>query len=237
MIRNRTEKAILDFGMIQPGDRILLGISGGADSLSLLQMFVEGFPHVTRDYSFIACHADMGFSKKSQDIEAHFKDLKVAYRILSTKIADHALDLKAKKNPCFICSMYRRKEIYRIAGAENCNKIAYAHHKDDIVETLLINILYGRKIETMNPVQPVFKGNMHIIRPFTYIDEQLLKQFAECMNLPIVTKLCPMDGFTRRQKIKKWIASLQQEEKNANIKENIFKSFYHVHMQFPVKKP
>jgi len=234
-IRNRTEKAILDFDMIQPGDRVLIGVSGGLDSWCLLQMFHEGLGRLIRDFSFLAVHIDLGFDKKENGIETYFKAMGIDYRIIKTDIASQALDPEAKKNPCFICSLYRRREIYQVAYQEKCNKIAYGHHKDDIVETLLINIMYGRKIETMMPVQEVFNGNMFIIRPFTYIDEDVLKQFATELKFPVFDKNCPMDGHTRRDKIKQMIKTLQQQEKNANIKENIFKSIHHVHIEFSEK--
>jgi tRNA 2-thiocytidine biosynthesis protein TtcA len=99
----------------------------------------------------------------------------------------------------------------------------------------LINIFYGREIGSMNPIQPVFKGTMHIIRPFTYVDEWMLKSFAEESGLPSLTRLCPMDGQTRRQRIKEMIRQLQDEEMNANIRENIFKSQYHVNIDFVPK--
>ena len=123
--------------------------------------------------------------------------------------------------------MYRRRKIYETAHREGCNKIAYGHHRDDIIETLLMNMMYGRKIEAMNPVQEVFKGKMHIIRPFVYIEETLLKQFARELKLPILPKLCPEDGSSRRQKIKEIIDHLQSEEKHANIRKNIFRALYH----------
>ncbi len=103
-----------------------------------------------------------------------------------------------------------------MAHEQRCNKIAYGHHKDDIVETLLINILYGRKIEAMNTVQEIFKGKMHIIRPLAYIEEDLLKEFAEESNLPVLSNPCPMDGHTRRQKIKELIVSPTSNEKRMN---------------------
>ncbi|HEX9934852.1 MAG TPA: ATP-binding protein, partial [bacterium] len=159
--------------------------------------------------------------------------LGVPHCFVHTEIARSALDEQARKNPCFICSMYRRREIYRIAHAEKCNKIAYGHHQDDIVETLLINILYGRKIGAMNPVQEVFKGQMHIIRPFVYVEEELLKKYALEAGLPVLPRRCPVDGGTRRQKIKEMIRSLQKDEPHANIRKNIFKALQHVEMDWP----
>lgn len=227
-LRNRTEKAIRDFDMIQPGDRVLIGVSGGADSLCLLHLFQAGGLHSLRDCALVAAHVDLGFNEKGGELASYFEETGVDYRIVQTDIASAALDPEAKKNPCFICSLYRRREIYRIAHETRCNKIAYGHHKDDIVETLLINILYGRKIEAMRPAQEVFEGNMFIIRPFTYIDETTLKQFAREMHFPVFDKHCPVDGHTRRDRVKQIIKDLQREEKNANIKENIFKALRHV---------
>ena len=230
------EKAILDYQMIEKGDRILLGISGGSDSLSLLKLLHEGMIHVTNDFSIHAVHLTLGFKEPEPPgwklLESYFKELGITYSIIHTEISKIAFAPDAKKNPCFICSLYRRRETYKIAHEQKCNKIAYGHNKDDIVETLLINILYGRKIEAMNPIQEIFKGKMHIIRPFAYIEKNLLKEFAETSNLPVFPNPCPIDGHTRRQKIKELIVSLQKDEKNANIKENIFRSLAHVNMTF-----
>jgi tRNA 2-thiocytidine biosynthesis protein TtcA len=235
-IRNRTEKAVLDYGMIRPGDRVLVGVSGGADSLALLRFLKNGFIHVTNDFSLIAVHIDLGFEedggKLSENLERLFQALNVEYRIVHTKISRKAFAEDAKKNPCFICSQYRRKTVYETAHKNRCNKIAYGHHKDDIIETLLINILFGRKIEAMHPVQEIFKGKMQIIRPFFYIEEALIKKLALEYRFPQFPRLCPADGTTRRQKIKSIIEKLQSEEKNANIRQNIFKSLFHVNIDF-----
>ncbi len=235
-LRKRMEKAILDYQMIEKGDRILIGVSGGQDSLSLLKLLTSGLVHVTNDFSLTAVHINLGFDKTEpqgwRTLESHFQGLNIDYRIVHTRISDHALAPDARKNPCFICSFYRRREVYKVTHEEKCNKIAYGHHKDDIVETLLINILYGRKIEAMNPVQEIFRGKMHIIRPLSYTDENLLKKFAQESDLPMLHRMCPMEGRTRRQKVKDLIARLQEDEKNANIRENIFKSLTHVNVAF-----
>lgn len=235
-IRKKTEKAILDYGMIEKNDRLIIGVSGGPDSLSLLKLFVDGFIEVTVPFSFIAVHIDLGFEQKNPKncvlLESHFQKLGVDYRIVKTDIQKQALDPNTKKNPCFICSFHRRRKIYEIAHSEGCKKIAYGHHKDDIIETLLINILYGREIGSMNPVQGVFKGSKHIIRPFAYVDEWMLKAFAAESDVPRLERLCPMDGYTRRERVKRLIVELQREEKVANIRENIFKSMYHVNIDF-----
>jgi len=233
-LRKRMVRTLHEYRMITPGDRILVGVSGGADSLTLLQLLAD--PYIRKLFAFdlFVLHIDLGFHTGEPEgwtlLAPHFQEMGVPFQILHTTISTKALDPDAKKNPCFICSLNRRRKVYETAHREGCQKIAYGHHKDDIVETLLINILFGRKIEAMHPVQEVFKGSMHIIRPLATIEEEHLKQFASTSGLPVLPKICPADGVSRRQKVKKIIARLQREEKHANIRENIFKSFRHVNM-------
>ena len=230
-LQKKMAKALLDYHMIEKGDRILIGVSGGADSLSLLKLLSDEFIQKINPFSLIAVHINLGFQENEPKqwnlLETYFQRLGMEYRIVHTEISNQAFAPDAKKNPCFICSLYRRKKIYEIAHTEQCNKIAYGHHRDDVVETLLINILYGRKIEAMNPVQEVFKGKIHIIRPLIYIEENMLKQFARESEFPVFTKLCPMDGSSRRQKVKEMINHLQAEKSHANIRQNIFRSLSH----------
>jgi tRNA 2-thiocytidine biosynthesis protein TtcA len=235
-LKSRMERGIVDFDMIRPGDRIAIGVSGGPDSLSLLSLFLDGFGYVTNEFSILAVHMEIGFDrpeelKNRRILESHFQSLRVDYRIAQCGSAEEFLSPDAGKNPCFICSLRRRKRMYKVAFGENCNKIAYGHHQDDIIETLLMNILYGRKIGTMYPVQPVFHGRMTLIRPFVYIEESKLKRFARESRLPELPRLCPMDGKTRRQIVKEMIAQLQKTEKVADIRKNIFKSLYHVELE------
>jgi len=235
-LRRAMDKAIHDYRMIEKGDRLLVGVSGGSDSLSLLKLLYEKCVYGSENFTCAVVHVDLGFDENEsrgwQKLEAHFKELGVDYRIVHTQIYRQTVAPTARKNPCFLCSLHRRKKVYEVAYEQRCNKIAYGHHKDDIVETLLINILYGRKIEAMNPVQDVFRGKMQIIRPLAYIEETLLKKFALESQLPILPKSCPVDSLTRRQKVKEIIARLQREEKNADIRENIFKSLSHVNIHF-----
>jgi tRNA 2-thiocytidine biosynthesis protein TtcA len=232
------DRALREYSMIEPGDRICVGVSGGPDSLSLLSLLDRERRYIRSDFSIFAVHVDLGFPADSEgawkNLESHFKSLTVDHAIVHTSIAGQAFAPNAKKSPCFICSLLRRKEIYRIAVENGCRKIAYGHHKDDVIETLLINILYGRKIEAMNPVQDVFKGKMQIIRPFWYVDECSLKRYAERTHLPVFPRFCPADGNTRRQRVKDWIREIQSREKNADIRENIFKSLRHVNVDPPV---
>ncbi len=233
-LKSRLDKAILEYDMIRKGDRILACISGGPDSLSLLKLLMERQIYPDRPFFLTALHIDLGFEEKdpriSGQIRGYFEKLRIPHQIVHTRIGEMAHAPHAGKNPCFICSHERRRHVYETAYSEGCNRIAYGHHKDDIVETLLINILFGRKIEAINPVQDVFKGTLQIIRPLMYIEESLLKRFALEEGFPSYPRLCPTDGASRRQKVKELIQDLQKGEKNANIRENIFKSLRHIHL-------
>ncbi|MBN2201905.1 tRNA 2-thiocytidine(32) synthetase TtcA [bacterium] len=229
------ESAIADFRMIRPGDRIAVAVSGGPDSLALLNLLSDGFGFVTSDYSLLAVHIDMGFAQAepvNRDIlETHFRSMRVEYRIEKTDIADELFSGRLKKNPCFVCSMLRRKRLYETADREGCNKIATGHHRDDIIDTLLLNVLYGRKIGTLYPVQPLFRNRLTLIRPFVYIEEARIKRFAGECGLPALRRLCPLDGSSRRAAVKGLIRRLQKTEKHADLRNNIFKSLYHVELK------
>jgi len=235
-IRRLMQKAIIGYNMIKAGDRVAVGVSGGADSLVLLHILSDYKLHIYRDFDICAVHIDLGFKVKNPyltTLREFCKNSGVDITIINTQISKTALAPDAKKNPCFICSINRRKEIYKFAHKNGCTKIAYGHHQDDIIETLLINIFFGRKIEAMNPVQSVFSGSMKIIRPFTLVSENLIKSAAREINVPISPHLCPVDGETRRQKIKDMLLTLQKTEPHANIKRNIFRSLMNVNIDFP----
>jgi tRNA 2-thiocytidine biosynthesis protein TtcA len=234
-LKSVMESGIADFRMIRPGDRIAVAVSGGPDSLALLNLLSDGFGYVTSDFSILAVHIDMGFRQAGpanrNTLEAHFRSLRVDYRIEETAIADELFSGLLRKNPCFVCSLLRRKRLYEIADREGCNRIAYGHHQDDIVETLLLNLLYGRKIGTMYPVQSLFQNRLTLIRPFVYIEESRIKRFAAESGLPVLPRLCPVDGNSRRTAVKEMIRTLQKTEKHANLRKNLFKSLYHVDLK------
>jgi len=222
------EKAVLDFNMIEEGDRVLVGVSGGADSLALLDLldspmvFVPGF-------SFIAVNIDMGFDQEGKaynQLEKYLQENNYPYVMEKTDIGLVAHSAVNRKNPCFLCSRLRRKRIFEIAAEKGCNKIAFAHHKDDIIETLLINMFYGREISTMMPNQRIFGGKLHIIRPLAYLPEDLVKKYSRERQFPAVKNECPTSENSRRIYIKKLLNELEKE--NKDIRHNIFQAMSHV---------
>jgi len=135
-----------------------------------------------------------------------------------------------RKNPCFLCSRLRRKRIFEIADEKGCNKIAFAHHRDDIIETLLINMFYGREISTMMPNQSIFGGKLHIIRPLAYLQEELVKKYSSERQFPAVKNDCPTSKISKRVYVKNLLNELERD--NKEIRDNIYKAMGHIKMDY-----
>jgi tRNA 2-thiocytidine biosynthesis protein TtcA len=222
------EKAVMDYGMISAGDRILVGVSGGLDSLSLLDLLNTPMVYVP-PFSLIAVNIDCGFDLTYEGydrLDGYLKEGGYDYVLEKTDIGPLSHSDYNRKNPCFLCSRLRRKRIFEIAAEKGCNKIAFAHHKDDIIETLLINLFYGREISTMVPDQTIFGGKLHIIRPLAYLREELVKKYAKERGFPSIGNGCPTSRTSRRRYIKDLLGELERE--NPRVRENIWKAMAHV---------
>ena len=222
----------MDYSMIEEDDRVLVGVSGGIDSLSLLDLLNTRMVYVPR-FSIIAVNIDSGFDTTYHDynlLESYLAGNGYSYIMERTDIGPLSHSDYNRKNPCFLCSRLRRKRIFEIAEAEGCNKIAFAHHKDDIIETLLINLFYGREISTMMPCQPVFQGKLHIIRPLAYIEEKLIKKYGKAQGFPVIENACPTSKTSRRLYIKNLLKELEKD--NKDIRENIHKALRHVKLDY-----
>lgn len=215
--------------MIEPGDRILVGVSGGTDSMVLLDLLRTPKYLIPGDYTVTAAHIDLGFEGSGEDVaqlEATLAKTGCEYVIDRTDIGPLAHSEVNRKNPCFLCSRLRRRRIFEIADARGCNKIALAHHRDDMIETMLLNMFYSREISTMMPKQQIFGGTLHIIRPLAYIREELIKKFARERQLPVVGNRCPTSGNSRRRYIKELLDALEKD--NRLIRDNLFRAMKNV---------
>ena len=230
------EKAVMDYGMIAEGDRVLVGVSGGMDSMSLLDLL--NTPMVTvPPFSLLAVNIDPGFDPGCagyDTLEGHLREGGYEYVMEKSEIGPLAHSDYNRKNPCFLCSRLRRKRIFEIAAERGCNKIAFAHHRDDIIETLLINLFYGREISTMVPNQTIFGGKLHIIRPLAYMREALVKKYGKERGFPVIRNDCPTSRTSRRGYVKGLLD--QMEKENPRVRENIWKAMGHVKSDYlPVR--
>ena len=224
-------KAIHRYGLIQDGDRIVVGVSGGKDSLALLHLLYERRKRVPIHYDLMPVHIDLGFgSTRQEELRTFFEERGLSYHIEQTQIGKKAHSPENRENPCFLCSWERRKRLFQLAHRLDCNKIALGHHKDDIIETFLLNIFYSGEVSTMLPVQEMFKGKMTLIRPLVLIEEKKIERFAREMALPFGPSGCPSSGKTKRHEIKELIETLQR--KNRRVKGNIFRSLSNIRLDY-----
>ncbi len=230
-IRSLVGRAIHRYGLIQDGDRILVGVSGGKDSLALLHLLKERKKRVPIHYELVAVHIDLGFDRgRAEALRDYFEKEGLEYHIEYTEIGKKANSAENRENPCFLCAWERRKKLFQLAHRFECKKVALGHHKDDIIETLLLNIFYSGEISTMLPLQSLFKGKMTLIRPLCLVEEKKIERFAKALHLPFGPSGCPHSGKTKRREVKEMIESLSR--KNRKIKGNIFRALSNVKLDY-----
>lgn len=219
-ISKRVGRAIMDYKMLADGDKIAVAVSGGKDSLTLLKVLQDRQRFVPIRYSLLAVHIDMGYPCHHPKILAeYFKKMKVDYHIEKIDI------LKGKNRKdisCFWCSWNRRKVLFEVANRFGCTKVALGHHKDDIIETILLNLFFQGEISAMSPKQELFNGKICIIRPLVYVDEDLIIKFAKELDFPHHKCACPNSITSNRNKMTEIIKDLKKV--CPDVKTNIFRS-------------
>jgi tRNA 2-thiocytidine biosynthesis protein TtcA len=227
-------KALHRYQMISDGDRIIVGVSGGADSLTLMQVLLERQPRIPIKYELHAVYIDPGFEGSfAEPLASYCQAHGFALRVENTDygILGHSSD--NRENPCFLCSRLRRKRLFEIAAELDCNKLALGHNKDDIIETLFMNICYAGEISTMLPAQTFFQQRFTVIRPLAYVDEELIRRFARDQRFPEFINPCPTAATSKRREIKTLLKQLYRS--NKKIKGNIFRSMRHVKPEYLLK--
>jgi len=197
-IKRLTGKAIHTMDMIRDGDHVMVAVSGGKDSLSLLWLLKERIKRVPIDYRLTAVHVDPGFGANSADqMTSFFSAHDFEFRVIESDIGPKAHGAQNRENPCFLCSRLRRKLLFQTAEKVGCNRMAFGHHKDDLIETFFLNVFYGASISTMVPVQDFFGGKLTVIRPFYLVDEALIRRYAQLMDWPEINLDCPPAGSSK----------------------------------------
>ena len=206
-----TRKALDDYHMIQSGDRIAIGISGGKDSLTLLYAMAKLRNFYPIPYQILALTVDLGFGGfHTQTLAEYANALVVEYHVEKTEIAKIVFDLKEEPHPCSLCSRLRKGAFNDAAIRLGCNKIAYAHHKDDVLDSFLMSMLYEGRIHTFSPVTHLERSKITLIRPLIYAKEGEIRAFARNQNLPVAKNPCPADGETKRAEAKTLLTQLSE---------------------------
>ena len=224
-------RAIKDFNMITDGDRIVVALSGGKDSMALLILLTRLLNRAPVSFELFPIHIDPGFENSfAGELASYCRRSGYPFKLVKTDFGVVAHSETNRENPCFLCARLRRKRLFEMADALGCNKLALGHNKDDIIETLFLNMCYAGEIGTMLPAQPMFGGAFEVIRPLGYSDQGVIREFAQQVSLPIYENPCPSAKTSRRQHIKSMLEKLYAS--NSKIKGNIFRALHHVKLDY-----
>ena len=205
-------KAIDDYGMIEDGDKIAVALSGGKDSTTMLLALKNLQIFYPKKFEIIGVTINPGFDNfDTSELAKLCEKNEIKYVVEKTSIKEIVFDVRNEKNPCSLCANLRRGILNSVAIREGCNKIALGHNEDDVLETFMLNLLYGGSISTFAPVSFMDRSGITLIRPLIYAPEKYIKSFAKKNELPIMEKVCPMDGISKREDVKNLIYNFQKD--------------------------
>lgn len=205
-------KAVDDYNLIDDGDKIAVGISGGKDSLTLLYALNALKRFYPNRFDICAVTVDLGFGNLDlEPIRSLCDFLNVQYTIISTDIAKIVFEDRKESNPCSLCAKMRKGALNEKIKELGCNKVAYAHHKDDVVETMLLSLIYEGRFHTFAPLTYLDRMDVTVIRPLLYVKESDVVGFTNKMQLPVCKSPCPADGNTKREYVKQLLKVLEHE--------------------------
>ncbi|MBD5547472.1 MAG: tRNA 2-thiocytidine(32) synthetase TtcA [Lachnospiraceae bacterium] len=223
-------RAADDYNMIESGDNIAVGISGGKDSLTLLYGLHGLMRFYPKPFTIQAVTVDLGFDNLNlSKIEELCEHLKVPYTIVKTDIANIIFNERKETNPCSLCAKMRKGALNEAIKNAGCNKVAYAHHKDDVVETMLMSLIFEGRFHTFSPVTYLDRMDLTVIRPLMYMNEVDVIGFVNKFQVPVVKSPCPADGYTKREYVKELLKKLNQE--NPGVKERMFTAIQNGNMK------
>ncbi|MCI8949493.1 MAG: tRNA 2-thiocytidine biosynthesis protein TtcA [Lachnospiraceae bacterium] len=218
-----TRQAIDAYHMIAQNDHIALGISGGKDSLTLLYALGNLRNFYPNHFKISAITVDLGFGNMDlEPIRSLCHNFSVPYQIISTNIGPILFESRNESNPCSLCAKMRKGALNRAAKEMGCNKIAYAHHRDDVIETMLLSMLYEGRFYSFSPCTYLDRMDLTLIRPLIFVTEAEVIGFRNKYQLPVCKNPCPVDGHTKREYVKK--LSKQLEFENPGAKNRMFRA-------------
>lgn len=200
-------RAINDYDLIRPGDKIAVGVSGGKDSMALLQLLKAYQRFSDRPFEMVAITIDLGFEKGIYaPIEQYCTDNEIPYHIEHTDIGEIIFDIRKESNPCSLCTKMRRGALNTLLKQLGCNKLALGHHLNDVVETFMLSLFHEGRLSSFAPISYMDRSDVTVIRPMVYLHERDLTALAR--HLPVVANPCPADKHTERESMKNILATL-----------------------------
>lgn len=206
--------AMEQYDMIEEGDRVAVGISGGKDSLCLLYGLSEMRRFYPKKFEVVGITVDMQFGGVPWDyapVAELCEKLGVEYSVKPTQIAEIIFDVRQEENPCSLCAKMRRGALHDAAKAAGCNRLALGHHMDDAIETFFMNLFQGGNLACFSPVTYLSRKELFLIRPLIFTEERYLAKLTERMDLPVVKSQCPADGCTERERMKEEIGRWKKD--------------------------
>jgi len=188
--------------MIQPGDRIALGVSGGKDSSALLYILSQVRAHAPFPFFLQAILVDQGFEMDFSPLERYCTELQIPLHIEKSQISRVVFEIRKEKNPCSLCAKLRRGVLHKAAQDLGCNRVALGHHLDDAVETFFMNFLFGGSLNTFRPHTYLSRRDLYLIRPLISISEKTIISLARLEGFPLISNTCPVAGETMRKKMR-----------------------------------
>ncbi len=220
-ILGQTRKAIQDYDMIREGDRIAVGVSGGKDSLTLLVALRKLMDFYPTRFELKAITLAMGIGEPDYSpVRELCSEIGVEYIVEDTYIGKIVFEARQEQNPCSLCANLRRGALNSTALKHGCNKVALAHNRDDVIETLLLSTFYEGRIHSFSPVTYLDRKGIYVIRPLIYVEEKQIKAFIKTNGIQVVHNPCTANGHTKRQYIKELLSDMSSD--NREIKSNIF---------------
>lgn len=220
-ITSLVRKAVEEYDMIQDGDRVAVGISGGKDSSVLLGALASLSRFYPKKFSVLGLTLDMGYKSDYSKIKAFCESYGVEHKVKYTNIKEIIFDDRKESNPCSLCAKMRRGALNDFAIENNCNRVALGHHNDDVLETFFLSLLYEGRINCFSPVTYLDRTNIYQIRPLIYAREGDIKGVVKRLDVPVLESSCPANGNTKRQDMKELISRIDKET-NPGFKRRLF---------------
>ena len=215
----KIRRASRDYGLIEDGDTIAIGLSGGKDSTLLLYAMAVLKRTLPCNFNIKAVSLDMGWGNDYTEMQAFCEKLEVPFEIIPSEIGPLIFNERKEKNPCSLCARMRRGAVNGWAHENGCNKVALGHHMDDVIETLLRSLFYEGHMQTFAPRAYLTRSDVTVIRPMVYVSEQDITKIGRQIGIPIIQNKCPADGYTTRSDVKNLLTTLKKD--NPLVKERM----------------